>query len=167
MMDFDDLAMQGVRGPLKLDDVLFMARKATKFGALQVVRDDRVCGADHIVHAATLAKRAHAEGRSSADKPEVEFLRYLAGKRTIREAIDHMGLPGDVETAILIAFGPQREAAIAYFMDQLGLDADDGLLVADEAHARAFGISDAQLAATTPERRLDLVLEAVAGTELR
>lgn len=164
--DQQQVAAQGVRGPLKLDDVLFIAGKAQKFGPLQVVRADRIVGMDHILHAATLAKRAADAGRAKADRPEVELARYLAGKRTIREAIEHIGLDGDSETAILIALGPDRAATIEYFIDHLGLIEDDTLIVADEAHARAFGVTEAAWEATTEGRRLDLVLEAVAAVDL-
>ncbi len=168
MMDDPDLqvAAVGVRGPLNLDDVLFMAKRAQKFGPLQVVRDDRVVGFDHIRTAVLHAQRALAEERAKADKPEVEFTRYLAARRTIREAIAHMGYPDGSQTAIVVALGAMRHAAIEYFCEQLGLDTDDALIVADDAHLEAFGITTTQVGATDPTVRFDLALEAVASVDL-
>ncbi len=162
----NQVAAVGVRGPLVLDDVLFMAKRAQKFGPLQVVRDDRVVGFDHIRSAAQHATRALAEGRAKADRPEVEFTRFLAARRTIREAIEHVGIPAGARTGIVVAMGEMRHAGIEYFCEQLGLDFDDSLIVADDAHLEAFGITQAQRDATDPTLHLDLALEAVASVDL-
>ena len=52
-----------------------------------------------------------------------------------------------------------------YFVEMLGL-VEGTLPDADEAHARAFGITDDAWETTTGERRLDLPLEAVASVDL-
>ena len=46
------------------------------------------------------------------------------------------------------------------------MEADDIVLQPDLEKLRAFGISDEMLAATTPARHMDLVLEAVAAVDL-
>ena len=162
----EDVACQGVLGPLRLDDVLFAATKANRIAPLQVVRHDRVVGADHVRSAAAHARRAFGEGRNHAERLEVEFTRYLAGERQIRRAIEKMGIEDGAAAGLVVAFGPKRVDAVRYFVHSLGLREDDGVLAADHARLRAFGITDAQLAATDAEHQLDLALEAVAGVDL-
>lgn len=167
MMDFpeEQVCLQAAHGPLKLDDVLFQAKKAGRLAPVQVVRADRVCGDLHVRAAATHMWRAMAEGRNQADKPEVEFTRYLAGKRTIKETLAHVGVTDETTTAVVVGFGPQRGKAVEYFIEMLGLQEAD-LPGATPETLRAFGITPEAVAATTDERVLDLVLEAVAGVDL-
>lgn len=168
MIDFPDegLAIAGVLGPLKLEDVLLAAKKANRIAPLQVLRADRVIGADHLRSAAFHAKRAFDEGRNQADNLDVEFTRYAAGERQIRKAIDKMGIPEGCEAAVVCGFGEKRRDVVEYFVDWLGLPESEAVLEADEAALKSFGITDAQLAATTPAVRMDLVLEAVASVDL-
>jgi tRNA threonylcarbamoyladenosine modification (KEOPS) complex Cgi121 subunit len=168
MLDFpaEEVALVGVRGPLRLEDVLFQAKKSARIAPLQVVRDACVVGPDHVRWAAHHARRAIAEGRAQGKSLEVEFLRYLAGSRQIKAALEKAGLPDNSSTAVAIAFGPKRLDALEHFTDSLGLKEDDGLATASLAKLQAFGITDAAIAATTQERRLDLVLEAVARVDL-
>jgi KEOPS complex subunit Cgi121 len=169
MLDFpdEDVALQGLRGPLKLEDVLFQAKKSARIAPLQVVRADRVVGADHVRSAATHATRAIAQGRAHGKSLETEFARYLAGERQVRAALDKVGLPDEgAREAVVVAFGPHRRDAVRHFADALGLEEDDALCAASEAKLLDFGITATQLAATTPGRRLDLVLEAVAAVDL-
>ena len=169
MMDFpdDDVALMGVRGPLRLADVLFQAKKSGRIAPLQAVRADRVVGADHVRSAARHARRALAEGRAHGKTLETEFVRYLAGERQVRAALDKVGIPdGGATEGVLVAFGPRRLDALRHFAHSLGLDEDDGVAAATESKALDFGITATQMAATTPARRLDLVLEAVAAVDL-
>ena len=168
MMDFPDeeLALVGLRGPLKLEDVLFQVKKSSRIAPLQVVRADRVVGADHVRQAARCARRAIAEGRAQANSLETEFLRYLAGERQVKSALAKMGLPEVADAAVAIAFGPKRRDALQHFAEALGAREDDALAAASMTKLRAFGVSDAALSATTPARHLDLALEAVAAVDL-
>lgn len=168
MIDAADEAvcMAGGRGPLRLDDVLMYAAKASRIAHVQVVRADRVVGPAHVRSAALHARRAFAEGRNHADRLEVEFTRYLAGERQIQKAIAKMGLPQRADAAVLVGLGTRRQDALKYLLHQLALDEDDALLEADPAKLEAFGITRAAQEATTADRRLDLVLEAVAAVDL-
>jgi tRNA threonylcarbamoyladenosine modification (KEOPS) complex Cgi121 subunit len=130
------------------------------------VRADRVVGADHVRQAARLARRAMAEGRAQANSLETEFLRYLAGERQVKSAIAKMGLPEVSDGAVAVSFGNHRADALEHLADALGAREDDGLAAASPAKLEAFGIPAQALAATTPERRLDLALEAVAAVDL-
>lgn len=169
MLDFpdEDVALAGLRGPLRLEDVLFQAKKSARIAPLQVVRADRVVGPDHVRSAATHAVRAMAEGRAHAKSLEVEFVRYLAGERQVRAALAKVGLPDEgAREAVAVAFGPRRKDALLHFADSLGLEEEDSLADASESKLVDFGITATQLGATTPARRLDLVLEAVAAVDL-
>ena len=171
MKDLDVVAVAGVRGPLRLEDVLMYAKKANRIAPLQVVRADRVVGLDHVRSAAMHARRARDEGRAHAERDEVEFTRYLAGERQIKRALTKLGIEDGADAAIVCALGDKREDAVRYFLHALGLVEDDALLEPDEAEAAgrlaAFGITDVQLRATTPGRQADLVLEAVAEVDLK
>jgi tRNA threonylcarbamoyladenosine modification (KEOPS) complex Cgi121 subunit len=168
MIDLPDveLTIAGVLGPLKLEDLLLGAAKANRVAPLQVLRADRVVGADHLRSAAWHTKRAFDEGRNHADKMEVEFTRYAAGERQIRRAIEKMGVPDGHGAAVVCGFGTKRKDAVPYFIDWLGLRESDSVIEADDASLAAFGITGAQLAATTPAVQHDLVLEAVASVDL-
>jgi len=160
------VCLAGGRGPLRLEDVLLYARKANRIAPTQVVRADRVVGADHVRSAALHAWRALREGRNHAKRIEVEFLRYLAGERQIQKAIEKMGLPERADEAVLIALGDKRQDAVRYLLHQLALDEDDHVALPSEAKLRAFGVTEAMMEATRPERRMDLPLEAVAAVDL-
>lgn len=161
-----ELAATGVRGPLTLENALFQARKASRLAPLQVVRADRVVGLDHLRSAAAHARRAFEEGRNKANDLPVEFARYLSGRRTIREALEHVGVPDRCDEAVVVAFGPKAQDAVAYFADMLGLDEDDAILEATPEKLAAFGLPPALLAATPERLRYDRVLEAVAAVDL-
>lgn len=169
MKDYPDAeaAVVGVRGPLRLDDVLFQAKKTARIAPIQIVRADRVVGIDHVHSAALHARRAMLEGRNHAKTLEVEFVRYLAGERQVKAALDKVGIPdGGAQSGAVVAFGAKRRDALQHYLHALGLDEDDAVLVASESKLVDFGITAQQLAATTPTRRLDLVLEAVAAVDL-
>lgn len=154
-----------VAGPLRLDDVLFQAKKAQRLAPLQVVRSDRVLGFDHVRSAALHMWRSMDEGRNQADKPEVEFTRYLAGQRTIKDALAAVGIQDGAPLGTVVAFGPQRAKAIEYFVEMLGLESATAP-EPTEAALLDFGIAPAAWEATEPDRRMDLILEAVASVDL-
>lgn len=161
-----EIAWQRVRGPLRLKDVLYQAERSGRIAPLQVVRADRIAGPDHLEHAATLAGRAIGEGRQAAQRVEVEFLRYLAGERQIKHAVSKMGVADGTMDAVVVGLGPKARDAVRHFVHQLGLVPDDAPLATDDAVLANFGITATQIEATTPERRADLVLEAVASVDL-
>ncbi len=169
MIDFPDeqVALTGVRGPLRLEDILFTAKKSNRIAPLQVVRADRVVGPDHVRSAGMHAQRSFAEGRGHAKTLDVEFLRYLAGERQIKRALDKMGVPDGHPAGVVVTLGEKRLDALEHFVHTLGLATDDTLVAASEEKLRAFGVTDLQLAATTPSQRIHLALEAVAEVDLQ
>src|SRR5690349_3744454 len=99
MIAEDGLCFTAVRGPLRLEDALFVAQKSGRIAPLQLARADRILGPEHVRQAARLAARAKAEGRMHAERDEVEFLRYLAGERNISRALEKLGLPEETPKA--------------------------------------------------------------------
>lgn len=168
MLDFADegIAVAGVRGPLRLEDMLFMAKKANRIAPLQVLRADRVVSADHLRSAALHARRAFDEGRNQADRLEVEFTRYAAGERQIKKALAKLGVEDGSPAGVVCALGDKRRDALEYFVDGLGLVEDDTLIDGGLAALHAFGVTEAELEATPEAHHLDIVLEHVAEVDL-
>jgi KEOPS complex subunit Cgi121 len=156
----------GVRGPISLEDVLFISKKGNRIGTVQVVRADRVLGAAHIDSAIQHAERAWEEGRAHAKSLDVEFMRYVAGERQIRKAIEKMGIPETCDAAVIVGLGPHGTDAAHYLHDSLGAKRDDTVLEPTMDKLRGYGITDLQLSATTPGKEYDLALEAVAEVDL-
>ncbi len=154
----------GIRAPLVVDDVLFAVGKATRVGPVQVVRADRVLGHDHLAAAAHAAQRAIDEGRAVAERPELEFLRYLAGKRAIRAALDHCGIRDGDETAVVVGLGDKAKDAAQYLVHQLGANVDDSVIDWTPAKQEAWGFPVSL--ADAGGRPEDLVLESVARVDL-
>jgi KEOPS complex subunit Cgi121 len=157
----------GLRGPFRRDDVLYAAGRSGRIAPLQAMRAGVVLGDAHLRSAALHAQRSIAEGRQQADRSEVEFLRYLAGERQIRRALDKAGVAEVEPELVVVAFGPHRKDAVRHFIDQLGAREDDGILDATPSRLEAWGFSKRQLEATTPANRHLLVLEAVALVDVR
>jgi KEOPS complex subunit Cgi121 len=156
----------GVRGRIRLDDTLFLASRSNRIAPLQVVRADRVVGDAHLRSAALHAQRAAAEGRMQARSVEVEFARYLAGERQIKDALGKVGVVEPCAAAVVVGLGPRRRDAVAHYLDGAALEQDDSVWEATPGKLAAFGITAAQMGATPPARHLDLVLEAVAAVDL-
>lgn len=156
----------GVRGPISLEDVLFLSKKGNRIGTVQVIRADRVLGRTHVESAIQHAERAWEEGRAHAKSLDVEFIRYVAGERQIRRAIEKMGIPETCDSAVIVGLGPNGDDAAHYLHDGLGAKRDDSVLEPSMDKLLAFGISSNQLAATTPGNEFDLALEAVAEVDL-
>jgi len=168
MIDFPDeqVAVAGLKGPVRLADVLFLAQKSNRIAPLQVVRADAVVGTDHVRSAALHARRAESEGRMQAKTLDVEFARYLSGERQIRAALDRVGVADGTEAVAAVALGPKRRDALQHFLHAIALPQDDGLLAAAEWKLLTLGVSAQAISATEPSRRMDLALQAVAAVDL-
>ena len=161
-----EVAWAAVSGPLRLENVLFQAKKSGRLAPLQIVNANLVVGTRHITEAARMCNRARAEGRGQADRTEIDFLRYLAGEPQIQKAIEKMGILDECDAAVVIALGPRRMDALRHFVEALGCKEDDTLLEADETTLAAFGITETQIQAATTGRAMDLIVEAVARVDL-
>lgn len=130
---------------------------------IQLLRADRVYGADHLRHAASLATRAIAQGRARSVDLATETLLYAAGERQVHKAIAILGL---VEGTTGIAAVAWDDAALDAVAREQGWARDDALLDGSEATLDALGISAAERAMVPRARWSDLVLEKVATVDV-
>lgn len=126
---------------------------------VQLVRADRVFGADHLRLAARLAEAAFRESRArTADLP-TEALLYAAGERQVGKALAFLGLAPGVEGVAAVAWDA---AALDAFAQREGWTRDDALLAGGASVLDAFGVSAQERAMLPPARWDELVLERVA-----
>ena len=153
--------VRGYRGMVSdLPGLLARVAAARATLPLQLLRADRVYGADHLRHAAHLAARAVAEGRArSADLP-TETLLYAAGERQVGRALDLLGLREGMDAVAAVAWGPGE--ALDAFARAEGWTRDDAALAGGPAALDAFGVTPEERAMLPPARWGDLVLERVA-----
>lgn len=134
---------------------------ATRAKGMALLRADRVYGADHLAHAATLAARAVEEGRARSADVATETMLYAAGERQIQRALALVGLHEGARAVALVAWeDPSAFAA------REGWTRDDALLAGSGDALDALGITPAERAMLPPERWGDLVLEKVALTDV-
>lgn len=126
---------------------------------IQLLRADRVYGADHLRHAATLAARALAQGRARTADLATETLLFAAGERQVHKAIARLGLAEGAEGIAAIAWDDEALDALAR---KEGWARDDALLEGDERALDALGILAEERAMLPRARWGDLVLERVA-----
>ena len=131
---------------------------ATVPKGVQLLRADRVYGADHLRHAAALAARAIAEGRARTNDVATETLLYAAGERQIGKALAFLGIVEGVRAVAAVSWGPAWTPPAGWTRDDAALDGGPAVL-------DAFGIGEAERAMLPRERWGDLVLERVALTD--
>jgi tRNA threonylcarbamoyladenosine modification (KEOPS) complex Cgi121 subunit len=125
---------------------------------VQLVRADRVYGADHLRHAAALAQRAIDEGRARTADVATETALYAAGERQIGKALAFLGLQEGVSAVAVVAWAP--------FAPPAGWIPDGSVLDGGPAVLDAFGVTETERAMLPRERWGDLVLERVALTDV-
>lgn len=130
---------------------------------LQLLRADRVYGADHLRHAAALAARAVREGRARSADLATETLVYAAGERQVSKAIALLGLHEGAREIAAVAWDAGALDALAAAH---GWTRDDALLAGDERALDAFGVSTEERAMLPRERWGDLILERVALSDV-
>lgn len=130
---------------------------------IQLLRADRIYGADHLRLAARLAQRAMEEGRArSADLP-TETLLYAAGERQVGKALSFLGLAPGAKSIAAVAWD---EGALDAFARAQGWSRDDALLAGGAHVLDAFGVTQDERAMLPPERWDELILERVALTDV-
>jgi len=132
---------------------------ATVPHGVQLVRADRVYGRDHLLLAADLAARAHAQGRARASDVATETLLYAAGERQIGKALALLGLQPGVRGVAVVSWGEPWHPPTSWRRD------DD--VLAGGAHVLdVFGVSAAERALFARERWGDLILDRVALSDV-
>ncbi|MEA3201311.1 MAG: hypothetical protein QOE90_2739 [Thermoplasmata archaeon] len=130
---------------------------------VQLLRADRVYGADHLRLAARLAARAQAEGRGRAADLATETLLYAAGERQVAKALAFLGLHEGVVALAAVAWDPDVLARLAAAERWTR---DDALLEGGPAVLDAFGVAREEREMLPPARWDELVLERVALTDV-
>lgn len=129
----------------------------------QLLRADRVYGADHLRHAAALAARALAQRRARSADLATETLVYAAGERQVQRALAFLGLHEGAREIAAVAWDA---AALDALARGEGWTRDDALLEGDERALDAFGIGEAERGMLPRARWGELILERVALSDV-
>src|SRR5438552_741788 len=96
---------------------------ATVPKGVQLMRADRVYGADHLRHAAALAARAFTEGRARSADVATETLLYAAGERQIGKALAFLGLAEGATSVAVVAWSVSWTPPASWDCDDAALAA--------------------------------------------
>lgn len=149
--------VEGYRTPPLADVKTLLARSR----GMALARADRVYGRDHLLHAATLAKRAVDEDRARTADVATETMLYAAGERQIGKALAFLGINEATRAVAVAAWEDPTE-----FAAREGWTRDDAVLDGDASVLDAFGVSAEERAMLPRDRWGDLVLERVALTDV-
>ena len=123
----------GMRGDAPFDE---MVNHFTSMGGDVVLMDpDMVAGKDHILSAATHAKRAFSEGTNRSKTVLTEIILYAAWERQISKALAKMKPKENRNecVALLIDIDDPR-------LDAIGMTRDDSLIDATDLKAERLGL---------------------------
>ena len=156
--------IRGYRAAPLHDVPALLARLAKARGSapIQLLRADRVYGADHLRLAATLAARAFSEHRARAADLPTETLVYAAGERQVGKALALLGLAPAVDRVAALAWGAEAIAALDAFAAHEGWTRDDAVLEGGPHVLEAFSVPREERDLFPPGRWGDLILERVA-----
>lgn len=149
----------GYRGTIR-DVPAFLARLQRRGLPVQLLRADRVYGADHLKLAALLAQRAYVQGRARTADVPTETLLYAAGERQVGKALAFLGLAEGMDR--IAAVGWCDEATLDLVARVEGWTRDDAVLEGSDEALDAFGVTAEERALLPPSKWGELVLERVA-----
>ena len=125
---------------------------------------------DHLISAATHAKRAFLQGTNATNSLSLEILLYAAGERQIQKAIKKVGVKkGEQQIVFLITDSADQKgkksidkAVIRRILKTFQLTTDEQELKADRETLKRFGITEIELSTIPEEKYGDLILEKIA-----
>ncbi|MCX6662229.1 MAG: KEOPS complex subunit Cgi121 [Euryarchaeota archaeon] len=125
---------------------------------------------DHLISAATHAKRAFLQGTNATNSLALEILLYAAGERQIQKAIKKVGVKkGEQQIVFLITDSADQKgkksidkAVIRRILKTFQLTTDEQELKADRETLKRFGITEIELSTIPEEKYGDLILEKIA-----
>jgi KEOPS complex subunit Cgi121 len=125
---------------------------------------------DHLISAATHAKRAFLQGTNATNSLALEILLYAAGERQIQKAIKKVGVKkGEQQIVFLITDSADQKgkksidkAVIRRILKTFQLTTDEQELKADGETLKRFGITEIELSTIPKEKYGDLILEKIA-----
>jgi tRNA threonylcarbamoyladenosine modification (KEOPS) complex Cgi121 subunit len=166
-------AFLGARGaPVEHVDVWMrnLQRAAATYGlSAQAMDAGAVCGSVHLESALLHARQAFARGDNMARTLWVEWVLCAAGVRQVDVAFKRVGIrPGTrVFAVLLLSEGDEITGGTGdAFLEKLGLERNDDVLVCSEDSLLRLGVGKVELAAVPRERWTDLALERVALLDL-
>lgn len=126
----------------------------------------RVFGMDHIRSALQKASRAFDNHANVSDSLATETMLYMSGCRQIQEAVGLLGLKGKSEEIVCLADAvPGIDGRIAR---ELPLREDDSVVDSVvQKNFSAFGLGETELKTVPEGKRIELVLERVAGVDIK
>jgi KEOPS complex subunit Cgi121 len=125
---------------------------------------------DHLISAATHAKRAFLQGTNATNSLALEILLYAAGERQIQKAIKKVGVKkGEQQIVFLITDSADQKgkksidkAVIRRILKTFQLTTDEQELKAERETLKRFGITEIELSTIPEEKYGDLILEKIA-----
>jgi len=132
--------------------------------SVRLLNADLVFGIDHVISAFRKAARAMDEGQNVSDSLATETMLYMSGCRQIQEAVELFGLQKGSGTVVCLA---DEGCAAGSIASELKLNEDDGVLSAEGKELHRFGIRESEIETVPKGRADDLVLERVAGVDIK
>ena len=160
------MIVMGVRGNIRelghfLERV--SALEKSHRATLQLLRADRIFGAEHLVSAVEKAEMAFAHKTNMAKTLGMEILLYAAAERQTSEALRKLGIFEGIEEMALVIIGDIDEIEA---LVELGLERDDSVLEPDCKDYSIFGITETEINMFGVRGIPELVLERVALSEM-
>ncbi|MFO7618982.1 MAG: KEOPS complex subunit Cgi121 [Thermoplasmata archaeon] len=160
------MTVMGVRGSIPdLDGFLASVSALEKRHGItiQLLRADRIFGAEHLVSATEKAERAFAGKTNMSRTLGMEILLYAAAERQTGEALRKLGISDGIEEIALVLVGDVEPGKI---LEELALERDDSVLEPDCKDFSIFNITEADIEMFGVQGIPELVLEKVALSEV-
>jgi KEOPS complex subunit Cgi121 len=133
--------------------------------AVRVLNAQKVFGKDHVLSALQKAARAFDNGQNVSDSLATETMLYMSGCRQIQEAVELFGIKEEVGQIVIIA---DHSADIEEKLKGFPIQEDESVLEGISGKDIAgFGISGREAGSVPDKLKLDLVLERVAGVDIK
>ena len=125
---------------------------------------------DHLISAATHAKRAFQQGTNATNSLALEILLYAAGERQIQKAIKKIGVKKGKQQIVFIltdSLNQKRKrnldrGVVQRLLKTFHLTIEEMALKGDRNTLKRFGIPDQELSTIPEEKYGEIILEKVA-----
>jgi KEOPS complex subunit Cgi121 len=129
-----------------------------------------IYGKDHLISAATHAKRAFQQGTNATNSLALEILLYAAGERQIQKAIQKIGVKKGKQQIVFILIdslnrkrkGNLNKGVVQRLLKTFHLTIEENALKGDRNTLKRFGIPNRELSTIPVEKYGELILEKVA-----
>lgn len=145
-------------GPPPGADAVLAAARTHLAPTTALLDPDRTGGRPHVLAAARHARRRLDDDRARTRDPSMEVLLHAAGTDQIDEALDRVGLAGDVTSVALVLLEP--DDGVDAFLAEAGLARDPDVLAPDPD--RALEVARARGHDPDPDDALEWLIEDCA-----